>query len=713
MQKRLLAHPLNRRAGTSLVELLVVIVVFLIGILAVVQVFPGGFRVLSTTKNNTVAKDLGRSEIERLKGLSEQLPEQILPVAYVRQSGGQWLLVPDPTRNVNDMAAPSTTVTFDGVGNLADSNGDVIGNWKYLSGPNVVRRVVGEGRRVPNPTIINGIQASVLTLAFGPILYDPQFLLYADGTYGLLVYGNDMAAQYGVPGVAGVREYEYFLNQPQTTTGTLTLPAPVLATNTPKRRYRVSFTFSESFNGKIVEKPAATVLDVDPVVAGTPAYQTFSLNAVLTSLGLLDAGATYIGAEPDSIRVARVYQDVTGIGFSPNAAKPEADPYEYIVPQDSNGRKLALGVVYLNPQGYNHEIVYDNGRRVPLVARVDYDVLDWRILHEDFRIPEITPANYRLPMGALKVYGNIDVDGVPFTGLNLVVPSGGANFVAARDFVLMDLQTGGVFLYDSSNPGDPTPPAGPLNDFAVDPTKSSYTVDKSRGTVRFNDYDRDDTNGLQLRLLLPDGSVQTVSAAGRAVRAFYEAKNEWAVQPFKAAESYSRTFGLPGVSNYYVGTSSTYYGYPAVPGENAALASHRIYFPESENGRKVVIDTIWFDWADASNVVHTDALQGQAFSITRDRITGDFDPYVDIAQTASEYVQSTYGVTPAAVQFDFAKYGYAVRGVKGASVNVRVFWNPQSFHLDSDSATNFQSWDKFQQGYRRQTTETFLTRGVQ
>ena len=48
----------NRRAGTSLVELLVVIVVFLIGILAILQIFPGGLRVLATSRSNAVARQL-------------------------------------------------------------------------------------------------------------------------------------------------------------------------------------------------------------------------------------------------------------------------------------------------------------------------------------------------------------------------------------------------------------------------------------------------------------------------------------------------------------------------------------------------------------------------------------------------------------------------------------------------------------------------------
>jgi len=71
------------RHGTSLVELLVVMVVFLVGILAIVQIFPGGFRVLNTTRNNSVASAFARQQIEQLKSRSEQLPDAIVPIQYV------------------------------------------------------------------------------------------------------------------------------------------------------------------------------------------------------------------------------------------------------------------------------------------------------------------------------------------------------------------------------------------------------------------------------------------------------------------------------------------------------------------------------------------------------------------------------------------------------------------------------------------------------
>src|SRR5450432_4216945 len=106
MQRLKIAHLKRRQAGTSLVEILVVIVVFLTGILAIVQIFPGGFRLLGTTRNNEIASQLGRSEQERLKGMSEQLPEQIVAVSYLFNAGQVGILI-DSTRSANDLSPAS------------------------------------------------------------------------------------------------------------------------------------------------------------------------------------------------------------------------------------------------------------------------------------------------------------------------------------------------------------------------------------------------------------------------------------------------------------------------------------------------------------------------------------------------------------------------------------------------------------------------------
>lgn len=107
----------TRRAGTSLVELLVVIVVFLIGILAVLQIFPGGLRILTNTRNMAVARQLSRAQIEMLKARANVLGEMVLDVQYaVIGSTGSLNIFVDGTHNQNDLGHPGTAI--DPAGNV-------------------------------------------------------------------------------------------------------------------------------------------------------------------------------------------------------------------------------------------------------------------------------------------------------------------------------------------------------------------------------------------------------------------------------------------------------------------------------------------------------------------------------------------------------------------------------------------------------------------
>ena len=54
----------RHRLGTTLVEVLVVIVVFLVGILAVIQIFPKGYQILLLTRGKSVSQALARDTME-------------------------------------------------------------------------------------------------------------------------------------------------------------------------------------------------------------------------------------------------------------------------------------------------------------------------------------------------------------------------------------------------------------------------------------------------------------------------------------------------------------------------------------------------------------------------------------------------------------------------------------------------------------------------
>jgi hypothetical protein len=330
------------------------------------------------------------------------------------------------------------------------------------------------------------------------------------------------------------------------------------------------------------------------------------------------------------------------------------EPYEYKLLDDR------LGILLFNPAGYNFQEVRP-GRRVPLVARVNYDVFDWRIIRDEFRVPGALPYQARLQIGNLKVKnGSQRADLRTYTGLDIPVADGSGG-VETRDILLLDMETGGLY------------------------TKNSYQPDQSLGLITFVDTDAG-TPGLQAQVILPGQSVPTVvpNAEGRAIRALYQANGEWSVQVLMAPSLYTVTYAQPSVAQYYVGGSGPVGGNPT-----------RIYFPLVDVGRKIVIGQIYY--RDGGGILRS--MQDQDFVIQNS--PGDpLGPYVDITS-----------VDPAAANLDFTGYGYAVRRVKGASVAVRVLWNPTFWTLGTDPADNNRRFDRWSQDWKRTVVETFLQRG--
>ena len=75
-----LGNSMSGRRGTSLVEVLVVMVVLAVGIMTVIQMFPSGFRVIKAAESQTIATKLAQQEIERWKNMAANLPDGIMAV---------------------------------------------------------------------------------------------------------------------------------------------------------------------------------------------------------------------------------------------------------------------------------------------------------------------------------------------------------------------------------------------------------------------------------------------------------------------------------------------------------------------------------------------------------------------------------------------------------------------------------------------------------
>lgn len=628
--KRRTRHGL--RPATTMVELLVVIVIFLVGILAVVQIFPRGFQIIGVTKSTTIMFNLARSEMDRVRGRTDQIPEMILPPGYLFNAG-QVVITSDPNQNPDNLGP--YTQRIDQNGNVLDALGNVLGGWAYLSGGNNIRRIIGEGGPVPAPRRVGTLVGGLMVLQFAPIVFNPSYQSIFQ------VYGPDMVKRFGDPPPFVSRNYEYYVENDDDTTATLWLPS-----SSQPLSYRLVMTAwinngTRTFRREIID---ATV----NVAAGT-GYASFPMSAYAG----LQAGESFVGVEYDSVRVQRNFQRV--LAFS-------NDPYEYQLLDET------LGLILFNPAGYNYQERRNNNRRIPLTARVNYDVYDWRIIREEFRVPDATPGEQRLKLGNLKTKPSLGADGKPYPGLNVFVSDelGGTE---SRDFVLLDLETGGIY------------------------SKNSIRIDSSIGLVTFIDADNNNANGIQAGIVLPGQVAPTVmTVSGRNVRALYQAVGEWTVQVTKAAARYRGTTGNPGVAEFYAGGSGLFYnGVPLAAGESLT----RIYFPPMDAGKKVTVGEIWYDNGGPEPL----CLQNQDFLIKNSPIDAAVGlPYIDIRDQVGS-----------ATAINYARYGYGVRGVRGASLSVRVLWNPATFTLSNNEAENLEAFEKWGRNWRRIQTDTFLT----
>jgi hypothetical protein len=397
---------------------------------------------------------------------------------------------------------------------------------------------------------------------------------------------------------------------------------------------------------------------------------------------LATGGEIYKSIDPNSVQIQRVFTPV-----APAVAFSLTDPYQYKV------LNLHLGVILFSPVGYNYTIVRASGQREPLKGRVDYQTQDWRIISDEFRLDD-SEVDYKLSLSSLKVLGNSYADSLTYRGVGVQSPLA-AGTLANTDVLFQDVQTGGLIIYDPSNP--PGGASTSLNDISIDPTKSSMFVDKSGGTFRLVDHDAV-TPGYQVMLALPDPTTATgyaapiqVNANGRTVRVLYQARNEWAVAPLLAASVYyevPQSITGPGAAQYTVGIANT----------------HIAFFPNMDVGRKVGVDQIYYSFYyvnDPLKTVHLDSIEDQSF-VVRSVPTDPNGPYIDIRDTMDS--------ARVFVGLDFS-HGFAVRGIHGVSVAVRAYSNPTTFSLSGASNPAVTAFDVFTGSVRTVTTETFMARG--
>lgn len=668
----------RRQRGTSLVEVLVVIVIFLVGILAILQIFPGGLSVLRTTSNNTVAANLARAQMQQIKGTAGELADVIAPVEYFFD-GTNVAVIVRPDRNPNDLMPDQGAGggTLAGNGNIL-IDGNPIGNWARVSGSNLFSRVIGERKPIPTPRLIGGELGSLLNLQFAPIYYTA---VGSPTISPLQIYGNDFIFRGGranrngeiTPGnfdtfsfvfVRGDRTGDEFSGEDQ-----IFIRQP----NTPRPSafYRIEFTYYvDTPNGV---EATDIIIPVELALNGSGAfYQTSTqtrVNSWVISIPRLVDGfglPNYLGVSAGSLRVQRLFTDIPSTDpFTPN------DPYEYKVISDN------LGTIIINPRAKTTRVrTQGSGGRVPLQANVDYTVFDWRIIRDEFRVPTINPFTQKLLLRSLKVRGNTGPDGLTWSGLDIPAPDA-AGAIGDRDFILQDVETGGII------------------------SPAAYAVDYRQGAITFNSLGGGE---VPASLFIPQPGntfieVPVADIRGRSVRALYQANGEWALQVLKAARTYRIRWIGPGVSlqtgEAFVGGSQAFN-----TGDPIGVPT-RLYFPIADLGQSVIVGQIW-----ATDGTRSESIVDQQFLIS------SVDPVLNLAFVElAPVMASVLNADPANVRFSY-EYGFAVGRVRGASVRVRALWNPDSFNLSGSPEENFRNLEVWMRGYRRVETESFAVGGL-
>jgi len=626
----------KKRIGTTLIEVLVVMAVFLIGILAIAQVFPGGFKILNNSRDLAIADAVAKDRVSHLQSNLNELPDMILPVITGTENYDPNRSPLDPSiyDEANATINQNGSLTYGGI-NYAD--------YHYYAGPNVFRHIVGDGLTIPPPSSITNYYGSISSLHYGPTRQ-----LGPNESTPIVVYGSDYAVNLGDPPLNIVQNGQVYLTSATGIGGQLAIQTDD-PTDSPQ--FRVSLVMYTTTGA------VTNVRSVVSAVLPTATIGTFNGNFLIVNLSqLAPPGETYEGVIPDTIQVQRIFQQV-----APAANFSQIDPYQYKV------MNLQYGELLFNPITYNYLIQSANGATENLHARADYDVLDWQILRDRIRLQDDEQV-FKLTFGGIKITGTADSDGASYPGLQLPNINGSGQ-LPNSDIVFIDELTGGIVAYDPSSQSTPA--------------LSSFLVDKSNGNFSVNDFQAN-TAGNQIQIYTPDpttasgfsGTPIVVNANGRVIDVLYRAKGDWSVQPLVASAIYYPSAAAPGPGQYEVGLNS------------------RVYFARMDIGRKVSVDDLYY--VDGSGVVHE--IQGQSF-VVRNVPADPNGAYIDVKD-----------FDPNAVSLDFS-HGYAVNGIHGVSVAVRVTKNPDFFGLDTVPLDNANAFDKEQQSIRQTIFETYASRG--
>jgi type II secretory pathway pseudopilin PulG len=613
----------RRKLGFSLIEVITVMVLLLIGIFSVIRLFPPGFLINRRTDEETSASRLAKQEMERYSVAAVNLMGAVIPV-MPQASGAGFSWVYDPNVAPNDLnrilQAPFGLDPY------------------YLSDVNQTRRIIGESVRIPVASVLGqGQRAGIYMLQSGPI-YDVNSFASsnpctaASATSSLRVYGGPMQRRYAevtdVPSLDGPSQYA--IDEDDGAVFFYPVDYP--------RSFVASYSFINASNQLQTAVSERIPSDCSAFPQGViPAG--FSGWVRLANRNIVR----------DSDSVAREFRRLNlADPWAFETGTPVQDPYEFKLLSQTVQGTGNVGVLAFSPIGRDHTEQTANGS-VPLTAYVDYDVLDWHIIHEDRPMPGAAPFQVKLSLKRIKKLGDIADDQTQYLGLFRNAGLG------AVDFLVYNTATGALV------------------------PQSAYSLDHRTGTVTF-----DNTFG--------------AANAGGSFRFYYMAEGDWAVQVQKATDKFRRVgIATPGFGEYYVG-----YRLDNSPAVNRQAPT--LFFPVTEAGKTVSIRQI--NYVDQNGVLRQAG--NESFKINDDpaqfvTIAGRRLTWVMLTQDQRHLDAYYWPFNDGSVNTSYIFPIEPVTGVQGVSFRVRVIWNDGVAIADGGGTAPRIRWRKFD-------VDTVLTR---
>ncbi|HOP79088.1 MAG TPA: hypothetical protein PLZ21_00835 [Armatimonadota bacterium] len=280
---------LRSNRGTSIVEVLVVMVVLLVGIMTVIRLFPYGFKSVRHAENMTFASRLAQYEIERWKNNPANLPEGTLPISN-----------PDT----------GDPIVLDNLSPVPPLDDEKVSSF---------RRIIGETTRIPFGGWSNQpVNGSFYTLAFAPI----------DERAPLAIRGSDLSRRiFDSDNTNGpqpwniLRSYQYAIDYDS---------RKICFRSVGQARvYYLTCSWWEFDPGGDPVLRTATNIKID-VAANTNNWINIPI----------PTGSGFLGMDAYSDTVSRGFMEI------PSASSFSSDPYEYKLISS------VLGIIEFNPLGF-------------------------------------------------------------------------------------------------------------------------------------------------------------------------------------------------------------------------------------------------------------------------------------------------------------------------------------------------------------------------